>query len=93
MNIQYASDLHVEFPENQRFIRKNPLSPAAEILILAGDIVPFSKLEKHRAFFKYCSAHYKQTFWIAGNHEFYLGDLDGRIGSFKEEIEPNVFLG
>ena len=38
MRIQYASDLHLEFPQNTDFIMSNPLKVTGEILILAGDI-------------------------------------------------------
>ncbi len=92
MKIQYCSDLHLEFPQNKLFIEMNPLVPVGDILILAGDIIPFQYIDFAKSFFKFCSENFKETYWIAGNHEYYHSDLAGRTSEFIEEIVDNVFL-
>ena len=43
MKIQYASDLHLDFENNSKYLIDNPLKVAGEILILEGDIHVFNK--------------------------------------------------
>jgi len=92
MNFQYASDLHQEFARNKKAVFKKPLLPAAEILLLAGDILPISDLQKHQDFINYLSDHFKMTYWLPGNHEFYGSDLSTMPNSFEESIRSNVLL-
>jgi predicted phosphohydrolase len=92
MKVQYCSDLHLEFWENRSFLKQNPIVPTGEILILAGDIMLFCEMHRHKDFFDFLSKSFKAVYWIPGNHEYYQSSMDGRIGTFREQIRDNVFL-
>jgi len=95
--IQYASDLHLEFPANREYINKNPLNPVADILILAGDTLVFENddnnliNELYNDFLDYLSANFKQVYLLPGNHEFYNGfDINKTLDLFKISVRSNV---
>ena len=92
MTIQYCSDLHLEFTQNKKYLSKNPLKPKGEILLLAGDIVPFEVINEHDDFFNYLSDNFTITYWLPGNHEYYNYDIDNKSGVLMESIRDNVFL-
>jgi len=72
MKIQYASDLHLEFSDNSRYLKSNPLKPVGDILVLAGDIgyLNDDNFSKH-PFWDYVSENFKQVIVAIGNHELY----------------------
>lgn len=92
MLVQYCSDLHLEFRENKARLTANPLIPQADVLLLAGDIVPFAFSNEHDDFFRFVSKNFKYAYWLPGNHEYYGADAALKSGTVKEKIKANVFL-
>lgn len=92
MKIQYASDLHLEFADNSRFLKEYPLKAVGDILVLAGDIgyIGDDNYSKH-PFWDWASENYERTIVVPGNHEFYkLFDIDKLYNGWKIEIRYNV---
>jgi predicted phosphohydrolase len=92
MKLQYCSDLHLEFPENRKFIKDNPLQVKGDVLVLAGDIMLFAHMDKHEVFFDGLSDKFETVYWIPGNHEYYHFDASQKSGVLNERIRSNVFL-
>lgn len=92
MIFQYASDLHLEFPRNKKTLKRQPILANADTLILAGDIMPFIRMDEHNDFWNYISDNFKQAYWLAGNHEYYGFDAATKQGSFCENIRSNISL-
>lgn len=90
--LQYCSDLHLEFWENRDFLEGTPLQPKGDILLLAGDIVPFAIMDKYDYFFDLISDSFDLVYWLPGNHEYYHDDAAIRSGALHEKIRRNVFL-
>ena len=92
MKIQFASDLHLEFADNWRFLKNNPLQVTGDILILAGDIgyLGDDNYTRH-PFWDWASDNYQQVIACMGNHEFYkLYDIATLRDEFCIPIRRNV---
>jgi hypothetical protein len=82
----------LEFRENTRYLRDNPIIPVGDILLLAGDIgyLDDDSYSLH-PFWDWASDNFQQTLVIPGNHEFYK---NGDIGTIQNGciavIRPNV---
>ena len=80
MKFQYMSDLHLEFgmmwAEN---------TEKADVLILAGDIVPFKNFDKCNSFFLEACTNFADVLWVPGNHEYYHYDMADEA-KFKEKL-------
>jgi predicted phosphohydrolase len=92
MKIQYCSDLHLEFPENQKYLKRNPLKVIGDILVLAGDVVTFRDLDKADEFIDFACDHYSAVYWVPGNHEYYGLDITSKPNPLYEKIRDNFFL-
>ena len=92
MRIQYASDLHLEFGENSKWLKEHPLIPSADILVLAGDIgyLGDDNYITH-PFWNRVSEDFKQVIVVPGNHELYkFFDINELRNGWQLEIRHNV---
>lgn len=72
MNIQVASDLHLDQIKSfESFDYKRLITPISNILVLAGDICHIENVYSYSNFFKYINDNFQYVIYIPGNHEFY----------------------
>ena len=79
IKFQYISDLHLDFQSNQDFLKRYPIKPVGEVLLIAGDFATLQYSEKQgitypdftSEFLDYFSKNWKYTILIPGNHEYY----------------------
>ena len=90
MKIQYASDLHLEFPMNRDFILSGGMVVTGDVLVLAGDIGYLEDVNEFDPFWDWCSENYRHTFIVPGNHEYYAWSDITQYMSFKKMLRENV---
>ena len=72
LTVQIASDLHIEYKNNDV---PNPLdfiTPSADVLILAGDIGSLYKIEQLTKFLEALCSYFQVVLYVPGNHEWYV---------------------
>ncbi len=92
MKVQYASDIHLEFIQNSKFLQEHPMVVAGDILILAGDVsyLGDKRLNKN-PWWDWAAENFEQTYIVPGNHEYYNGaELADALDDFVLEVRPNV---
>ena len=93
MRLQYASDLHLEIPANRDFVLAGALEPAADYLLLAGDISFLSDWHKADAFWDWCARSFQHTWIVPGNHDYHA-DRSNLLGlaSLQVPVRPEGIL-
>ena len=92
MIVQYASDLHLEFEVNRRFVLEGCIKPAGDVLVLAGDVANLFALSSYDAFWDWCAKNWAQTIFVPGNHDYYGAwpSREAMLGPLRLAIRPNV---
>ncbi len=89
MKIQIASDLHLEFPQNNEWLRNNPLIPDGDVLLLAGDIICDKYNKKANSYYDKIAKDFDFVISTMGNHEFYHGVIDYAYPVYQSQIVDN----
>nr|WP_315135998.1 metallophosphoesterase [uncultured Capnocytophaga sp.] len=96
MKIQYCSDLHLEFEDNLNFLDNYPIKRVGDILIIAGDLVPFVNLSKalYKSEIADLCKDFEKVFWLPGNHEYYLYTHHYASSRCEQPLKevPNLYL-
>ena len=99
LKIRYFSDLHLEFINPNKmdhFIKKIQPVMSDEICILAGDIGnPYQS--NYNIFMEFMNTHFRRTFVIAGNHEYYnksksMDETNAHLAIFFTQFQNIRFL-
>lgn len=85
MQLQYASDLHLEFRTHlhgKEIVRKLRDGSDSDVLVLAGDICSidsFTHVSLLTSFLESVSSLYRDVLYVPGNHEYYNNNLTPKV--------------
>jgi UDP-2,3-diacylglucosamine pyrophosphatase LpxH len=100
VTFQIASDLHIEYKNNDVPNPLDYITPSSDNLILAGDIGSFYKINQLKEFLIKLCKNFKMVFYIPGNQEYYtfnefkpmsMNTLINRLYEIEESIE-NLYI-
>lgn len=94
MKIQYLSDLHLEFYNDDHIsiIEKYIDTKDTDVLILAGDIDVWSVGWESSPIYNWFSKNFKHTIYIPGNHEYYPKKVKLSKKPINYKIRDNVYI-
>lgn len=94
MRVQFVSDLHLEFPASGGTLALENVEGRTDLLVLAGDICTAKKAARgeFEPFFRHCAETFPRVVYIAGNHEFYGGDIEDAHDQLRAAVRvfPNI---
>lgn len=99
-HIQLVSDLHIEYQNDNIPDPLDYITPTANILVLAGDIGSFYKIEQLEGFLTQLCPHFEIVLYVPGNHEYYMtqdvkplsmSTLLGRLFAIEKKIS-NLYV-
>lgn len=100
VTIQFCSDLHIEYKNDDVPNPLDYITPSASILILAGDIGSLYKFSQLKDFMVQLCKHFKIVLYIPGNHEWYhhsdrkvdIEYLENLLNSLPTYIENLIIM-
>ena len=95
MKIQLASDLHLEFLSPAQEVQlMEGFKGRADVLFLAGDILPLRFVDQVRDGLKQFCERYEFVVYVPGNHEYYncsVKDAELVLGAVQNELS-NLYV-
>ena len=95
LELQICSDIHIEYKSDEIPDPLDYITPSAEILVLAGDIGSFYKIEQLKGFLERLCPLFKTVIYVPGNQEYYLVNNHESLPMYQllnrlYEIEANI---
>lgn len=94
LRIQVLSDLHFEFDSDDGEVFARSVPVAADVLVLAGDVIPLRERDAVRRALSWFCDRFKHVIFVPGNHEYYRtspADAEALLVACTREL-PNLHV-